>query len=199
MYKLLKQLKITDRLVDEENNYLLQEEYDKLKEMVTDDSNLKTVLDIYNQYCDEYIKKQAEKGYYVVLTDIHVTIPEKYSTNNNNVIKFYMHVYNEKTDEYKTYDSLKEEGFKPAFIKTLYNALLQLSETTSYVSARSIGYYDKTRNFEFKTGDSYTQALEKNEKIKELIAYFEDKVVVVPKDEIFEQDIKEIYDLLENL
>lgn len=199
MYKLLRELKITDRIVNEENDYLLEEEYNKLKEMCSDDTDLLTVINAYNQYCGEYIKKQEEKGNYVILTDISMATPEKYSASTNNDIRFYIHTHNKKTGQYVTYDCIKEEGFRPAFIKSLYNALIVLSEKTDYVVARYKTSYEKTRNFEFKGEQPYMEDLKRNQKIRDLIEYFEDKVITVQKDTAFEQDIKEIYDLLENL
>lgn len=206
MYKLLKKLNITDRIVNEDNDYLLEDEYKKLENIYNEFSDLKYVIDVYHKYCDTYINLDKDDVY--VLQEITIVRPNKYTTSNYNSITFNMNIYSRETGDYITYRNLKEEGFTPNFIKDMYKRLCSLTDKTDYVSASRDSDYDTYRIFYFSTRrhmdnpeerSYYIDDLKKYEGVEKLLNHFKDRTISIPKDENFEKDIKEIYDLFENL
>ena len=194
MYNKLKELNITNRVVNEDNDYLLQEEYDKVLELKKAYSNLAYVMDNFNKYCKKKMDKYDSKSFIIVPKEIRMTTPEAYNTSTNNCVVFEMTVYSRDYGYIEGRFSVSEEGFKLSYIEQLYLNLIKLYDKNMVKRDRRIGY----EAFQFKK-EHIVFMMEHMKDINMLSEYFKDKVVNVEEDEKLLQELQEIDDFLENL
>ena len=200
MYNKIKKYIDTDRVINEDNDYLLKEEYDSLLAIKNSYSDVCEMLEVYNKYGNPNFEKllSGEKGEYIALKGINIVKPREYNAHNNNGITFIAYIYN-KNSLFKRDISHHEQGFNLKFIKKYYDLLCKLSleEAIDKIDSR----YDDYASFLFKGRfmDKIKLVETSMSDIDELIEYYKDKVVVVKQDQRIIDELKELDDFFENL
>lgn len=210
MYNKIKKYIKTDRIIDEDNDYLLKEEYDSLLAIKNSYSDVCEMLEAYNKYGKPNFEKllSGEKGEYIALKGINIVKPREYNAHNNNGITFIVDIRTKNKEylqQYYRHYTLRsdvnhyEKGFNPKFIKYYYDLLYRIAEKES-INIGNYSYDDYVR-FIFKQEFMDKIAIIENyiSDINELIEYYKDRVIVVEQDQRLLDELKELDDFFENL
>lgn len=199
MYNKIKKYINTDRIINEDNDYLLKEEYDSILEIKNNCSDIHELLDAYNKYAKPKFEELTKNENLVFeLSSIKIIKPSEYDAVNRNGITFVAYISN-KNSLFKRDISHHEQGFNLKFIKKYYDLLCKLSleEAIDKIDSR----YDDYASFLFKGRfmDKIKLVETSMSDIDELIEYYKDKVVVVKQDQRIIDELKELDDFFENL
>lgn len=207
MYNKIKKYIDTDRVINEDNDYLLKEEYDSLLSMKEEFSDINEMLETYRKYAKTHFEKLLiNKDDYIVLKSIIIVKPSEYSANNNNSIRFIVDIrgveYTTITIQHLTRRSTiehRERGFNPKFIKYYYELLYRIAKNEE-IDVCNYNFNDYVE-FNFKTElINKILAVENDiEDLHSLIEYYKDKVITVKQDKRLLDELKEIDDFFENL
>lgn len=210
MYNKIKKYIDTDRVINEDNDYLLKEEYDSLLAIKNSYSDVCEMLEVYNKYGKPNFEKllSGEKGEYIALKGINIVKPREYNAHNNNGITFIVDIRTKNKEylqQYYRHYTLRsdvhhyEKGFNPKFIKYYYDLLYRIAEKES-INIGNYSYDDYVR-FIFKQEFMDKIAIIENyiSDINELIEYYKDRVIVVEQDQRLLDELKELDDFFENL
>lgn len=210
MYNKIKKYIDTDRVINEDNDYLLKEEYDSLLAIKNSYSDVCEMLEVYNKYGKPNFEKllSGEKGEYVALKGINIVKPREYNAHNNNGITFIVDIRTKNKEylqQYYRHYTLRsdvnhyEKGFNLKFIKYYYDLLYRIAEKES-INIGNYSYDDYVR-FTFKQEFMDKIAIIENDisDINELIEYYKDRVIVVEQDQRLLDELKELDDFFENL
>lgn len=210
MYNKIKKYIDTDRVINEDNDYLLKEEYDSLLAIKNSYSDVCEMLEVYNKYGKPNFEKllSGEKGEYIALKGINIVKPREYNAHNNNGITFIVDIRTKNKEylqQYYRHYTLRsdvhhyEKGFNHKFIKYYYDLLYRIAEKESIHIGNYI--YDDYVKFIFKQEFMDKIAIIENDisDINELIEYYKDRVIVVEQDQRIIDELKELDDFFENL
>lgn len=198
MYNKLKELKITDRIVNEDNDYLLKEEYDKLIKVKNKYDSVLTVIDEFNQYCKSTVTKEYPEDKYIIIpSTIKIVKESSYTVTNYNDIHYEMRVY--LGEKYITTVNKKEERFKLEHIKKITKCLDNMVNDFFLLEKSSYGYNYSDYNYYTFRFNNLKKILKEIKDVVMLVEYFNDKIVTIEKDEKLLKELQEIDDFLENL
>lgn len=211
MYNKIKKYINTDRVINEDNDYLLKEEYDSLLAIKNKYSDIYEMIEVYNKYAKPHFEKllDKDKDEYITLKGINIIKPAEYDTRNNNGITFTVDIRTKNKEYLKQYYTRyyvvrsdihhSEKGFNPKFIKYFYNLLYKIAKNESV----SIGNYKYDEYIRFKFEQEFIDKISIIENnisdINELIKYYKDKVIIVEQDQRLLDELKELNDFFENL
>lgn len=207
MYNKIKNYININREINEDNDYLLKEEYDSLLSMKEEFSDINEMLETYRKYAKPHFEKLLiNKDDYIVLKSIIIVKPSEYDTHNNNSIRFIVDIrgveYTAVTIQHFTRRSAvehRERGFNPKFIKYYYELLYRIAKNEE-IDVCNYKFDDYVK-FNFKTElINRVLAVESDiEGLHDLIEYYKDKVITVKQDQRLLDELKEIDDFFENL
>lgn len=198
MYNKLKELKITDRIVNEDNDYLLKEEYDKLIKIKNKYDSVLTIIDEFNQYCKSTVTKEYPEDKYIIIpSTIKIVKESSYTVTNYNDIHYEMRVY--LGEKYITTVNKKEERFKLEHIKKITKCLDNMVNDFFLLEKSSYGYSYSDYNYYTFRFNNLKKILKEIKDVVMLVEYFNDKIVTIEKDEKLLKELQEIDDFLENL
>lgn len=200
MYNILNKLQIINRVLDEDNDYLLKEEYDLLISIKEKNSHINKILNIYNLYAKKEFENFFGSNAKIILSSIHIVKPNSYNINNYNDITFYVDTAESSISSvyHRRGYKHKEAGFKLSFIKEVNEILEELvKKNCAYRDTTIYKYHAYHFTNEFKQQIKDFQEI--NELIEKLIDYYKDKVITVTVDERLIKELNEIDDFLKNL
>lgn len=207
MYNKIKKYIDTDRVINEDNDYLLKEEYDSLLSMKEEFSDINEMLETYRKYAKPHFEKLLiNKDDYIVLKSIIIVKPSEYSANNNNSIRFIVDIrgveYTTITIQHfarKSTFEHREKGFNPKFIKYYYELLYRIAKNEEIdVCNYNFNNYVEF-NFKAELINKILAVENDIEDLHNLIEYYKDKVITVKQDQRLLDELKEIDDFFENL
>lgn len=207
MYNKIKNYISINREINEDNDYLLKEEYDSLLSMKEEFSDINEMLETYRKYAKPHFEKLLiNKDDYIALKSISIVKPSEYNTHNNNGIRFLADIrgveYTDITVQHFTRRSAIvhiEKGFNPKFIKYYYELLYRIAKNEE-IDVCNYKFDDYVK-FDFETEFiNKVLAVESDiDSLHDLIEYYKDKVITVKQDQRLLDELKEIDDFFENL
>lgn len=205
MYNQINKYIKTDRIIDEDNDYLLKEEYDNILAIKNNYDDIYQILNVYNQYAKPEFQKtiqNIDSKIDLKLYSIKIVKPDNYNRIIRNGITFIAVAcfYND-TNKENYYDKPKlehyEKDFKFKFIFDYHELLKKISEN------ESIKIVDYGNYIEFVFDKDFINKLATIESnlsdINELIEYYKDKIITIEQDQSILNDLKELDDFFQNI
>ena len=205
MYNKINKYIKTNRIINEDNDYLLKEEYDNILAIKNDYDDICQILNVYNQYAKPEFQKtiqNMDSKIDLKLYSIKIIKPDNYNSIIRNGITFIAVTcfYNDANKEnYHDKPKLEhyEKDFKFKFIFDYYELLKKISKQ------ESMRIVDYGKYIEFVFNNDFINKLITIENslsdINELIEYYKDKVITIEQDQSILNDLKELDDFFNNI
>lgn len=206
MFEEINNLKILNRRLTEDTDYLNQEEYNSVIENLKIDENIDLFIEILKRYdkagqCD--FKIEGQENTFCFPSEIKVNKDDSYYSSSNRDIAFKDDYYTIKNGNYylDARDTHKEGKFKIEYlsyvIKVLDNLYSEYDfiKKDSYYSSYYYTYDIKPLEF-LKT---YNKLKARKELLERIKGYYSCRIVDVKIDEEFNKELQELEDFINSI